>query len=177
VRTLLVIVASVFSLSSVAQTAVPLGSISFSTFIPFRSYRPPVDSMATQPSWYFTHSANISAGMIFSNGGTASFIAAPFGIQLNHPLNNNLVAFAGIYAAPGFYSFRNTYGGPFQYPSYPGLYGSNPYSLGINTGIQMGLMYMNDAKTFSISGSFGIERSNYPLYHAPPVPQQVRKKY
>lgn len=174
-RHLLVIAATVYSLSSAAQTAVPFGSISFSTFIPFQSYHPPADSMATQPSWYFTHYGSISAGMFFYNGGATSFISAPFGIQLNHPLNNNLVAFAGIYAAPGFYSFSNTYGRPFKNPSYPGFYGTNPYSFGINTGIQMGLMYMNDAKTFSISGSFGIERNSFPLYQAPPVPQQVRK--
>jgi hypothetical protein len=33
----------------------------------------------------------------------------------------------------------------------------------------IGLMYVNDAKTFSISGSIGIERSTYPLLPYYPV--------
>jgi hypothetical protein len=33
----------------------------------------------------------------------------------------------------------------------------------------LGLMYINDARTFSISGSISIERDNYPVYYYNPV--------
>jgi len=41
----------------------------------------------------------------------------------------------------------------------------NPYSFGINSRVDIGLMYINDARTFSISGSIGVERAAYPVYY------------
>jgi hypothetical protein len=46
--------------------------------------------------------------------------------------------------------------------SYPGNY--SRYGLGLNAGVQAGLIYTNDAKTFSISGSVELQKSNYPVY-------------
>ena len=34
----------------------------------------------------------------------------------------------------------------------------------VSSRADIGLMYVNDAKTFSISGSIGIERDNYPAF-------------
>lgn len=79
-----------------------------------------------------------------------------------------------MYAAPSFYSFGPAFTNPLMNSSYPGNYLSNPYSFGINTGIEMGLMYINDARTFSISGSIGIERDSYPVYPSPPP--NIRKQ-
>jgi hypothetical protein len=41
---------------------------------------------------------------------------------------------------------------------------SRPYGLVLNAGVQAGLIYTNDAKTFSISGSVELERGSYPVY-------------
>jgi hypothetical protein len=78
-------------------------------------------------------------------------------------LNKNLYAFAGISAAPVFFNFNRLYTDPIVNPSYPGYNLSKPYGFGLNSRVEMGLMYINDAKTFSISGSVGIERSTYPV--------------
>jgi hypothetical protein len=89
---------------------------------------------------------------------------APVGLQVNHPLNNNLIAFAGISTAPTFFSFNHSFTDPALSKYYPGSYLPNTYSFGINSRVEMGLMYINDAKTFSISGSIGVEQSSYPVY-------------
>jgi hypothetical protein len=44
-------------------------------------------------------------------------------------------------------------------------------SFGIYPMAELGLMYVNDAKTFSISGSIGVENSSSPLF---PSYQPVR---
>jgi hypothetical protein len=41
---------------------------------------------------------------------------------------------------------------------------ANPYGFGLNSRVDIGLMYINDARTFSISGSIGVERGTYPVY-------------
>ena len=117
----------------------------------------------------------LSAGFSFFNGGSATFLSAPVGVQLNRQLNNNLIAFAGISVAPTFYSFSNTFTNPAYNKSYPGMMGYNPYTFGMNSRVEMGLMYINDAKTFSISGSIGIERYDYPVYPHPP-PERTNSK-
>jgi len=45
--------------------------------------------------------------------------------------------------------------------------------LGVYSRAELGLMYVNDAKTFSVSGSIGVQRSSYPVY---PYPQANRTK-
>jgi hypothetical protein len=146
-----------------AQTHLPVNNI-YTQWSPFTGYHPFPDSSQINSKWYFSKYAGISAGFGFFNGGSSTFISAPAGLQINRPLNNNLVAFAGVCAAPTFFSFNRSFTDPLLYKSYPGYNPSNAYGFGINSRIEMGLMYINDARTFSISGSIGIERSSYPLY-------------
>jgi len=47
----------------------------------------------------------------------------------------------------------------------PGYFHAN--NLGIYQSASLGVMYINDARTFSISGSIGIEKSVYPSYSLP----------
>ena len=131
-------------------------------------------SRISNQKWFWSKYAAVSAGTIFLPGSNAFVLSAPFGIQLNRQLNNNLYAFGGVYAAPTFVSFNNSFLNPSFNKSYPGnLY--NPYSFGINPGIQMGLRYVNDAGTFSISGSIRAERSSYyPVYY--PATQNTTRK-
>src|ERR1700748_1133868 len=152
-RNILVILASITFLSTKAQTHLPV--------IP--------DS--TNQQWQLSKYAGLSIGTTFFTGrstllprgfapfpGGTTFISAPIGLQLSHPLNRNLYAFAGVSAAPVFFSFNRLYTQPITNSSYPGYNGSRPYNLGVNGRVEMGLMYVNDDHTFSISGSIGVER-------------------
>jgi hypothetical protein len=138
--------------------------MNFTRWQPFPGYIPPGDSNHLNQKWYLSDFSGLSAGFGFFNGGNVTLLSAPVGLQLNHPLNNNLIAFAAISAAPAFFSFNRSFMDPVFNKSYPGGSPSNAYGFDINTAVQMGLMYINDAKTFSISGSIGIERNSYPVY-------------
>jgi hypothetical protein len=142
----------------------PVSSLNYTQWQPFSSYNPFSDSSHLNQNWYFSKYAGISAGFGFYNGGSATVFSAPVGLQLNRPLNSNLIAFAGISAAPAFFSFSRSFTDPVFNQSYPGSHLSNAYGFGMNSRVEMGLMYINDAKTLSISGSIGIDRSSYPLY-------------
>jgi hypothetical protein len=102
--------------------------------------------------------ASISTGYIFLNRGI-SYLSAPVGLALVYPINRNISAFAGASASPVVFSVN-------QLNSYPNNNFSRPYNFGWNARVEGGLMYTNDAKTFSISGSVGVERGSYPGYPA-----------
>jgi hypothetical protein len=138
---------------------------------PAPSFGQAVDGRFSNQHWFFSKYAAISAGTTFSPSGYSTFLSAPIGLQLNRQLNNNLYAFMGVYAAPTIVSYNHVANQPFTKAYMP--YSPNPYSLSINPGIQMGLMHVNDAGTFSISGSIRVERSSYPLY--PPAPNYQKK--
>jgi len=139
--------------------------MNFSQPIFFPGYQSNGDSSQFNRKWYFTNYAAISTGAVFFNGGGGTFLSAPVGLQLNHPINNNLIAFAGISAAPTFFNYNSLYTDPVFNKSYPGSIISNPYGFGMNSRVDIGLMYINDARTFSISGSIGIDRGTYPVYY------------
>lgn len=121
-----------------------------------------------QKKWFVSKYAGMSTSFNFFKGGNAMITAVPVGIQLNRKLNNNWYAFAGIAAAPAYINFNHSF-----LTSNMGKYGQ---SLGVKANrfdlysrAELGLMYMNEQKTFSISGSIGVERSSYPLlpYYQP----------
>jgi hypothetical protein len=163
-RIILLILALISFLSPKAQTHLPVSSMNFSQSLLFPGYQTYGDSNQFNQKWYFSKYAAISTGAVFFNGGGGTFLSAPVGLQLNHPLNNNLIAFAGISAAPTFFNYNSLYTDPVFSKSYPGSYMSNPYGFGMNSRVDIGLMYINDARTFSISGSIGIDRGTYPVY-------------
>jgi len=137
-RIFLVFLASVSFFSPKAQTVLPAGS-----------------SNDAGHKWYVSKYAGLSANSFFFAGGNTNFISAPVGLQLSYRLNKNLYPFAAVSAAPAFFSFKHL-------PAAPGF--NTPYHFALNPRIEGGLMYVNDAKTFSISGSIGVERSSYPVY-------------
>ncbi|MDO6435678.1 hypothetical protein Q4E93_34005 [Flavitalea sp. BT771] len=150
-RLLLTILISATLVSAKAQSHLPI--------TPY----PLHDSGKLNYKWQLKPYASLSAGYVFLNGGI-SYLSAPVGLMLFRPLNNNVTAFAGLSAAPTVFSFNRLYTYPAQTPSYPGNGFSNRYNLGLNARVEGGLIYTNDAKTFSISGSFGVERGSYPVY-------------
>ena len=172
-RAVYIFLLSIGFLSSKAQTFLPMGGMGYPMWQSTPLYFPSADSNHLNKKLYFNTFSAISTGFIFSNGGSASFLSAPLGIQMTRPLNNNVSAFATVSVAPTFFSFNNTFMGPYN-KSYPGPGLPNTYSFGINPAVQMGLMYTNDAKTFSISGSIGVERGSYPVYF--PDRTNIRKQ-
>jgi hypothetical protein len=150
--------------SAKAQTYLPGARIGFVQPLPLPGNHGPVNDNLQNRKWYFSKYAGISAGFGYFYGGGGSYVAVPVGVQLNHPLNKNLTAFAGISAAPAFFSFNSAFVNPTASKYYPGSYLPNTYSFGMSSRVEMGLMYTNDEKTFSISGSIGVERNSYPIF-------------
>jgi hypothetical protein len=163
-RIVLLILASISFLAPKAQTHLPVSSINYTQWLPFPDYNQLTDSSHSNSKWHFSKYVGISTGFSFFNGGSATVLSAPFGLQLNRQLNNNLFAFAGVSAGPSFFSFSRAFTDPLLNQSYPGINPSNTYGFGVTSRAELGLMYINDAKTFSISGSIGIERDSYPVY-------------
>jgi hypothetical protein len=166
-RIILAILGSIAFLTLKAQTALPVAQ---QPVRPYSNYTQSINGTLSGPKWQLTPYAALSAGTIFYAGGPAffprgaNFLSVPVGLQLSRPLNKNVYAFAGISAAPTVFSFNQPYADP-------GYNSSKPYMPGLRSRVEMGLMYVNDAKTFSISGSIGVERNNYSSNraYAPPA--------
>lgn len=119
--------------------------------------------------WYVSRYSTLTTGFTFFNGGSANYISAPIGLQLNRRLNSNWYAFAGVSAAPTYMHFNRSF------QSFAGtkpainngLFKTNNY--GLYSRAELGLMYINEDKTFSISGSIGVQRSSNPVFFVQPV--------
>ena len=160
------ILLSIIILSSVsvkAQSTLPADDMHNVQRGSFENNNPYVKSV-TGKKWFLSKYSGISTGYSFFKGGSASFVAAPLGLQLNRRLNNNLYAFAGVSAAPVYINFNSAYRSAGFNKAYPvnSLFKSS--SLGMHARAELGLMYVNDAKTFSFSGSIGVQRSSYPVF-------------
>ena len=162
-RTILLVIIILCSVQVMAQRALPAGDANDLQREALENNQPYLKSMADK-KWFLSKYSGISTGYSFFKGGSASFVAAPLGLQLNRRLNNNLYAFAGVSAAPVYINFHNTYRSGGFNKAYPvnALFQSS--SLGMHARAELGLMYVNDAKTFSFSGSIGVQRSSYPVF-------------
>lgn len=122
-----------------------------------------LNDSALNKKWSFNKYTGLSTSFSFFKGGSASVVSAPIGLQLNRRLNNNLFAFAGVSVAPSYINFNQAFinGGSSKFNQ------NNSFFKGSNVGVfsraQLGLQYINDDRTFSISGSVGVERSNFPM--------------
>ena len=114
--------------------------------------------------WFVSKHMGISTSIGFFNGGNATIFAAPVGLQLNRKLTNNWYAFAGISATPVYFGYNQSFlSANNKLMQSNNLYSPNNFNLFPKA--ELGLMYINDQKTFSISGSISVEKSNY--YFAP----------
>jgi len=143
-----------------------VGFTPWANFIPY----PTLAGGDPNQKWQLRPYANLSIGYLFLNGGGTSYLAAQTGVALIHPLTKNVSAFAAVSATPVLFSINRLYTDP-ALNSPNNL--SRPYNLGLNTGIQAGLIYTNDDKTFSISGSVEVERGGNSLY---PVNRTTTRK-
>jgi hypothetical protein len=121
----------------------------------FRHYGQVADTNAHSKKWFFSKYAGISSGFMAFRGGSSTFLSAPVGLQLYRQLNNNVYAFAGLSVAPSFFNYNS----PFYQPAFNKNNGfMNANNFGVYSSAHMGLMYINDDRTFSISGSIGVGR-------------------
>ena len=120
-----------------------------------------VNDTSFKKKWFFSSYSGISTSLSFLKGGSATIVSAPIGLQLNHKLNNNLYAFAGVSAAPSYVNFRSAFLNADLNKNAGNAFRSS--SLGLYSRAELGLQYINDEKTFSISGSIGVERSSFPM--------------
>ncbi|MEO8721370.1 MAG: hypothetical protein ABI297_02125 [Ginsengibacter sp.] len=115
---------------------------------------------ASASKWFFSSYRGLSTSVSFFKGGNASIFSAPMGLQLNRRLNDNWVAFANVSAAPSYISINPSYLSGFN-KNFPNNH-FKQNSFGLYPAASLGLMYVNDAKTFSISGSVSTESTVYP---------------
>lgn len=111
--------------------------------------------------WFVTKYAGVSTGFVAFKGGGGSFLSVPLALQVNRQLTNNLYAFGGVSMTP--YIFRSN-GMPYQ----PAINKNNNFMRTNNfsaySDAKIGVMYINNERTFSISGSIGVSRDSYNGY-------------
>lgn len=127
------------------------------------------DTTRQHNKWFVTKYTGISTGFMAFKGGSSTFFSAPMALQLNRQLTNNLFAFGNISATPTLFQSNNLF-----YQTSTSKTGYGPMqtrSFGIYPAAQVGVMYISNDKTFSISGSVSVSRSNSygysPLYGGP----------
>lgn len=142
-----------------AQSFAPIGSFNnYSNNLLFGRHQ--YDS--TQKKLFVTHYIGASAGYIFFKGGGASYLSAPITYQLNRQLNNNLYAFGNVSVVPTYINFNQAFlNTNFNKVGNNSFYKANNF--GLQTSATLGLMYVNNNKTFSISGGITVEHNN--LYY------------
>jgi hypothetical protein len=157
----LVVVMMIAATALKAQSYYPFGSINYAQH-PVFGFNHSKDSAS---KWSLGTYAGVSTGFMFYKYGHASYLSAPMSLQLTRELNKNLYGFAAVTAAPAYVNFSNA----FLNKNVTKLNQSNSFNktniFGGYTAANLGLMYVNDAKTFSISGSIGVERSSYSLFN------------
>lgn len=145
-----------------AQFAAP-----YSALPGYRSTNQPADSGYLRKKWSFSHYSAVSAGFVAFKGGGASFLSVPLGLQVSRQLHNNVYAFGGVSLTP---SILQRTGPVFYQQGFDKNYNfmQPNRSFSINPAAQIGVMYISNDKTFSISGSINVSRSTYngysPLY-------------
>ena len=166
-RILLLVLFMVLFSSLKAQTYLPLNDMNYAQRGAFTQYRHLTDTNNLNKKWSLNKYGGISTGFGFFNGGSSTMLSAPVGLQLNRRLNNNLYAFAGVSVAPAYFSLNSSFANPDLYKNNSGISGFSNGKPGFYSRAEAGLMYINPERTFSISGSIGIERSSYPIYPYP----------
>jgi hypothetical protein len=157
IRTILLGVILISAVAVKAQSPLSFGSVN--GFQPaFRHFNQVVDTNNLRKKWFVTKYAGLSSGFVAFNGGSGTFLSAPVGLQINRQLTNNLYAFAGVSVAPSFFHFNSAFYQPGINKNKSLMNGGN---FGTYSAAHLGLMYINNERTFSISGSIGVSRYSY----------------
>lgn len=162
-RILSVFIVMLFAVGAKAQTMIPSSFTDYQNRSVF-THRLPLSDSNSQKKWSFSKYAGLSVGYSFFKGGNAAVVAAPFDMQVNRKLTNTLYAFGGVMLAPAYVNFSSLPpAGTNKIPA--NNFQFTPSNLTFSSRAELGLMYVSPERTFSISGSVGVERSNYPVYY------------
>lgn len=166
----IILFAAILLATVVVKAQVPLSFGAANFMHPaFRHFSQVGDTNASHKKWFLSKYGGISTGFMAFNGGSGMFLSAPVGLQINRQLTNNLYAFAGVSVAPFYFRNNSAF---YQ----PGINKNNsfmnPNTYGAYSAAYMGLMYVNDERTFSISGSISVGRGyssgrSTPYYYMP----------
>jgi hypothetical protein len=162
-RKILLLVTVISSLSIKAQTFLPMGFTEIQQPLGFGNSHLFTEGI-TDRKWSLHPYTGITAGYGFFNGGQAGVLMVPLGLQLTRRLDNHFYAFARVSAGPAYVNFNRSFLSANVYNQYQANGLLNAGNLGIYSKAELGFMYVNDAKTFSVSGSIGVERGSYPVF-------------
>lgn len=164
----IIIIAIMFSVTALkAQTFLP-GSFPGYTQRAAFANNIRLDDSLSKKKWSLSRYSGLSTSFTFFKGGNATIVAAPLGLQLNRRLTDNLFAFANVSVAPAYINFNRSFiNMDFNKTSQSNPFRSN--SFGMYSSASLGLMYINENKTFSISGSLSVEKNNYPMLPYYPI--------
>ncbi|WP_143059202.1 hypothetical protein [Chitinophaga arvensicola] len=162
IRTIIFAAILLSGMAAKAQTAPSFGSMNGME----SAYKRPQqvgDTNTIHKKWFVTKYAGVSTGFVAFKGGGGSFLSVPLGLQLNRQLTPNLFAFGDVSVAPAVFRYN---GGPFQpvMNKGNGFMQTNNNNFSANADARIGVMYINNDKTFSISGSIGVSRGTYGGY-------------
>jgi len=169
-RAAIVLVLFIVSITSKAQTSFPGSFLDYTQRQAFVN-KSHLNDSAVNKKWFLSKYGGISTSFSFFRGGNATMVSVPVGLQLNRRLNNNLYAFGSVSVAPAYVNLNHSFLATDINKSWQNNTFLKSSNFGMYSRAEMGLMYINDEKTFSISGSIGIERSNYPVYTVYPYNQ------
>ena len=158
---IVIIACILFTATLKAQTFLPGNFPGLMQRANFVNELQPIDNLSAK-KWSFSKYTALSTSYTFFKGGNATIIAAPIGLQLNRRLNNNWFAFANVSVAPAYINFNQSFLTTGINKNYQ-KNGFQSNSLNIYSSASLGLQYINEAKTFSISGSISLEKSSYPV--------------
>jgi len=161
-RLLLVLVILISSVALKAQSLLPINYIDYTQRQALTQNN--FHDSASNKKWSLNKFGGISTSFSFFRGGNATVVAAPIGLQLTRKLNNNLYAFAAVSVAPAYVNFNRSFLSSNANKGFQNNSFLKSNSFDMYSRAEMGLMYINDNKTFSISGSISIERSSYPMF-------------
>ena len=162
-RIIFVLAGLIFSVTLNAQSIMPLTFMDYMQSQSFTNNIHAHDSISAK-KWFLSKYSGVSTSFGFFRGGNATVLAVPLGLRLNRRINDNLYGFAGLSVAPAYVNFNYSFLSPDMNKFYPNGDFLNSNKVGMYSKAELGLMYINDQKTFSISGSIGFERSTYPVF-------------
>jgi hypothetical protein len=119
------------------------------------------DTNNIQKKWFVTKYAGVSSGFVAFKGGSGSFLSVPLTLQINRQLTNNLYAFGSVSMVPHIFHYNNV---PYQAAINKNNSLMQTNNISAYSNAKIGVMYINNERTFSISGSIGVSRGSYDSY-------------
>jgi len=164
-RVILLILVSLSFLPAVnAQTPLDYTIMNYNGRTLFGAQQRSIVSSPWHKQWQFSSFSGVNAGYGLFNGGSMTVLSAPVGIQLTRRLNSNWYAFVGLSAVPELFNLNSSFRNPGFNKAYPDNMPFNTNMFGAYSRAEAGFMYINNEKTFSISGSVHVDRTSYPAY-------------